>query len=206
MGQDATEWAVAEFSDTPGLEKRLQDRLVRTAVALATRPSGSLPQRFDWNELKGAYRLVHQAAARPEALQEVHRARTRERVGAVSGPVLFVHDSTVLNFSHHAAVREQLGPITDAQTRGFIQHNSLAVDPTSGTLLGLIHQQTFCRELQPEGETRARRYYRANRESRIWLDGVQAVGRMPAGASWVHVGDRAADFFGLMATVRATGG
>jgi hypothetical protein len=180
--------------------------LVQTAAALATRPAGSLPQRFDWKELKGAYRLVHQAAARPDTLQEVHRTRTRERVDAVSGPVLFIHDSTVLDFTRHAAVREQLGPIADAFSRGFIQHNSLAVDPTSGTLLGLIHQQTFCRERQPEGETRAQRYYRVNRESSIWLEGVQAVGRMPNGACWVHVGDRAADFFGLMATVQATGG
>lgn len=205
MGQDATDWAVAEFSGTPGLERRLQDRLVQTAAALAARPSGSLPQRFDWNELKAAYRLVDRAAGRPDDLQVVHRARTRERVAAVAGPVLLIHDSTVLTFTHHAAVRDQLGPVVDAATRGFIQHNSLAVDPTGGALLGLIHQQTFCREPQPDGETRARRYYRADRESRIWLEGVQAVGRMPEGACWVHVGDRAADFFGLMATARATG-
>ena len=204
MGQDVMDWARSEFLGTPGLEKRWQDRLVRTAAALATRPSGSLPQRFDWKELKGAYRLVDRAAARPEAVQEVHRQRTRERVAAVAGPVLMIHDSTVLNFSAHTAVCAQLGLITDAQTRGFIQHNSLAVDPTRGELLGLIHQQTFCREPQPEGETRARRYYRADRESRIWLEGVQAVGRMPDDACWVHVGDRAADFFGLMATALET--
>jgi Transposase Tn5 dimerisation domain len=35
MGQDATAWAVAEFAGTPCLEKRLQDRLVQSAAALA---------------------------------------------------------------------------------------------------------------------------------------------------------------------------
>jgi transposase-like protein/transposase Tn5 family protein len=203
MRQDATAWAVSEFAGAPGLEKRLQDRLVRTAAALAARPSGSLPQRFDWAELKGAYRLVHRAAANPEAVQQVHRARTHQRLRGARGPVLIVHDSTVLSYSHHPVVRDQLGPITDRQGRGFIQHNSLVVDPGRGELLGLIHQQTFCRELHPAGETRGQRYRRPDRESRIWLEGVRAAGRMPAGACWIHVGDRAADFFGLMATARA---
>jgi hypothetical protein len=206
MRQDATAWAVSEFAGAPGLEKRLQGRLVGTAAALAARPSGSLPQRFDWAELKGAYRLVHAAAAHPEGVQQVHRARTRQRLRAVSGPVLIIHDSTVLSYSHHPAVRDQLGPITDDLGRGFIQHNSLVVDPGRGELLGLIHQQTFCRQLHPAGETRAQRYHRADRESRIWIEGVRAAGRMPDGACWVHVGDRAADFFGLMATARADNG
>jgi hypothetical protein len=206
MRQHATDWAVSEFGGAPGLEKRLRGRLVRTAAALAARPSGSLPQRFDWAELKGAYRLVHAAAAHPEAVPHVHRVRTRQRLRAVSGPVLIIHDSTVLSYSHHPAVRDQLGPITDDLGRGFIQHNSLVVDPGRGAVLGLIHQQTFCRQPHPAGETRAQRYHRPDRESRIWTEGVRAAGRPPAGACWAHVDDRAADFFGLMATARAHGG
>ena len=168
MRQDATMWANAEFSGTPGLEKRFQDRLVKTAAALASRPYGSLPQRFDWAELQGTYRLVHAAAARPESLQEVHRSRTRERLAAVRGPVLIIHDSTVLSYTHHPAVRDQLGPITDSAARGFIQHNSLVVDPQRSVLRGLIHQQTFCRPPQPAGETRSQRFHRPDRESRVW--------------------------------------
>ncbi len=78
------------------------------------------------------------------------------------------------------------------------------VDPTGHELRGLVHQQTFCRELHPPGETRGQRYHRTDRESETWLTAVTAVGRMPNDAGWVHVGDRAADFFGLMATTRAT--
>ena len=200
----ARDWAVSEFHGTPGLEKRLQNRLVHTASNLAERPTGSsLPQRFAWDELKAAYRLVDRAAAQPENLQAVHRERTRERMAAAA-TVLVIHDPTVLTYTDHAAVADQLGPITDSDARGFIQHNSLAVDPEGHELLGLIHQQTFCRELKPAGETRAQRYRRAGRESETWLTAVNAVGRMPDGACWVHVGDRAADFFGLMATTRAT--
>lgn len=203
---DATDWAIREFEGTPGLEKRLQRRLVRTAAVLAARPTAaSLPQRFAWGELKAAYRLVDRASARPDDLQAVHRDRTRERMLAADGPVLIIHDPTVLTYTDHAAVAGQLGPITDSDARGFIQHNTLAVDPDGHELLGLIHQRTFGRELHPPGETRGQRYRRADRESETWLTAVEAVGRPPAGACWVHVGDRAADFFGLMATARATG-
>ena len=89
-----------------------------------------------------------------------------------------------------------------ARAWGFIQHNSLAVDPARGELLGLIHQQTFCREPQPDGRRGRPRYYRPDRESRVWVEGVRAAGRAPAGACWAHVGDRAADFFPLFAAAR----
>jgi hypothetical protein len=200
MWQDAAEWAESEFGGAPRLERRLRRRLVQTAAALAARPDGSLPQRFDWAELKGAYRLIHAAAAQPDVVQAVHRQRTRERAAACGGPVLFIHDTTQLDFSSHAAVADQLGPIGagGASARGFIQHNSLAVDPTAAALLGLIHQQTMIRTPRPEGEGRSARYRRAERESEVWVRGIEAVGRPSAGALWVHVGDRGADFYGAL--------
>jgi len=206
MRQEARTWAESEFRGAPGLNARFQARLVHTAAALATRPQGTLPHRFDWAELKGAYRLIH-AVVGPDALQEVHRQRTRERMAAVRTAVLCIHDTTALDFSHHHAVADQLGPIgksTDA-TRGFLQHNSLVVDPTASQVLGLIHQQTFVRAPKPEGETRAARYRRTDRESAVWTRGIAAVGRPDAGQIWVHVGDRGADYFGAMATARTAG-
>ncbi|MBX3401355.1 MAG: IS4 family transposase [Gemmataceae bacterium] len=206
MQHDAGTWAESEFRGTPGLNARFQTRLVQTAAALATRPQGTLPHRFTWAELKGAYRLVH-AVADPDSLQDVHRQRTRERMAAIRTPILLIHDTTQLDFRSHPAVADQLGPIGDGAdgARGFLQHNSLAVDPAGSQLLGLIHQQTFLRTPRPEGETRAARYRRADRESAVWTRGIAAVGRPAAGTAWVHVGDRGADFFGAMATARATG-
>jgi Transposase DNA-binding/Transposase Tn5 dimerisation domain len=206
MGQDAAAWAESEFRGTPGLNARFQSRLVQTAAALATRPQGTLPQRFAWAELKGAYRLVH-ALASADAVQEVHRRQTRARMAAARTPVLIVHDTTQLDFSDHPAVADQLGPIGDGAevARGFLQHNSLAVAPAGSRLLGLIHQQTVLRQPRPAGETRAARYRRPDRESLVWTRGIEAVGRPPVGAEWVHVGDRGADFFGAMATARRCG-
>ena len=207
MWSTPREWAESEFRGVIGLDARLRHRLVEVAEALATRPDGSLPQRFDWAELKGAYRLVHAAAARPDDLQQGHRQRTRERVAHCPGPVLFVHDTTQLDFSSHRAVADQLGPIgTGADAaRGFVQHNSLAVDPTASALLGLIHQQTVIRTPKPEGETRAARYRRVDRESVLWERGIEAVGRPPAEACWVHVGDRGADCYAAIAAAVDSG-
>lgn len=119
--------------------------------------AASRPQRFAWNERKAAYRLVDRASARPDDLQAVHRDRTRERMRAADGPVLVIHDPTVLTYTDYAAVADQLGPITDSDARGFLQHDTPAVDPADHELLGLIHQETFCRRLHPPGETRAQR-------------------------------------------------
>jgi hypothetical protein len=202
--QDAHAWAESEFRGVPRLEKRWQDRLVQTAARLAQRPTGSLPERLGWADLKGAYRLAHDPDATPDVLQAVHRDRTRERMGRPD-PVLIIHDPTQLDFTAHPKVADRLGPTGDGGGRGFIQHNSLAVDPGRGELLGLIHQQTFVREPAPKAETRHARQGRADRESAAWAAGVRACGPMPAGACWVHVGDRAADFFEPMATARANG-
>jgi hypothetical protein len=199
--QEAQAWAEAEFGTVPRLERRWRRRLVDAAATLAHRPSGSLPQHFAWTELKGLYRLVHHVAATPELLQQVHRERTRARMTRPE-PVLIIHDTTQLDFTNHAAVRDQLGPIGDDGGCGFLQHNSLAIDPTGPAVLGLIHQQTFVRAKAPADETRGQRQQRTARESARWAAGLRGVGPAPAGTCWVDICDREGDFFELLATAR----
>jgi hypothetical protein len=199
--QDALAWAQAEFGTVPQLEKRLRDRLVAAAATLAQRPDGSLPQHFDWAELKGLYRLIHQVADTPELLQQVHRERTRERMTRAQ-PVLIIHDTTQLDFTEHAVVRDLLGPVGDNGGCGFHQHNSLAIDPTGPGVLGLIYQQTFVRDPAPADETRMQRQDRAVRESARWAAGIRGVGPAPPGTCWVDIGDRESDFFEPMAVAR----
>jgi len=202
--QDALAWAQAEFGTVPLRDQRSRDRLVNVAATLAQRPDGSLPQHFDWAELKGLYRLIHKAAADPARLQDAHRERTRVRMTRPD-PVLIIHDTTQLDFTDHAAVRDQLGPVGDDGGCGLLQHNSLAIDPTGHAVLGLVFQQTFVRDKAPVTETRMQRQQRARRESGRWAAGVRGVGPAPAGTCWVDVGDREADFFEPMATSRLLG-
>jgi hypothetical protein len=57
------EWAQHEFGLVDLGDVRRGKRLVSTATILTTRPSGSLPRRLDWNELRAFYRLVDQDTA-----------------------------------------------------------------------------------------------------------------------------------------------
>jgi hypothetical protein len=199
--QDALAWAQAEFGTVARLEKRWRDRLVETAATSAQQPDGSLPQHFDWAELKGLYGLVRKVEDQPDLLHQVHRERTRQRM-TTAAPVLIIHDTTQLDFSTHAVVRDLLGPIGDDGGVGFIQHNSLAIDPAGPAVLGLVAQQTFVRDKAPARETRMQRQARADRESARWAAGISAVGPAPAGTCWVHVCDREGDFFEPMAVAR----
>jgi hypothetical protein len=201
---DAAEWAKSEFQVNSRLDARVRRRLVAAATIYASTPvNTSVLQRFHWDELKSLYQLIGVAAKYPDRLQEVHRTQTRQRM-MIKKPVLIIHDQTALVYTTHRAVADQLGPLNDTKTRGFLQHNSLAVDPNTGELLGLIYQQTFCRENKPKGETRCQLYRRKIRESEKWIEGVNAVGVMPHHANWVHMGDRGADFYGLFATIQQT--
>jgi hypothetical protein len=199
--QDARAWAQGEFRETPRLEKRCRSRLITTAAQLAQRPDGTWPQRLTRAQLRGAYRLIHNTDSTPDTIQAGHRQCTRVRMDR-DGVVLIVHDGTEHDFTGHDAVAAQLGTTSNGHCRGFIQHNSLAVDPGRGELLGLIYQQTFARQEAPPNETRTQRQQRVARESAVWAAGIRAVGPMPANRCWVHVGDRGADFFEAMATAR----
>ncbi len=46
---------------------------------------------------------------------------------------------------------------------------------------------------------------RADRESRLWIQGLAAVGPTPANCHWVHVADRSADTFEFLARNAAHG-
>ena len=72
----------------------------------------------------------------------------------------------------------------------------LAVLP-SGETLGLVHQTIWAR--LPKGVTRQ------TRESVVWAETVKTIGPPPAGSLFVSVGDRGADVFEHLESVRDTG-
>jgi hypothetical protein len=207
LWEAAAPWAERNFGAARLGDRRRTRRLVRCAARIADRPHGSLPSKFDWNELRAAYRLVnrpevtHADVLGPHA-QQVHAAMRQHPV------VLTIHDTTELDFTSHRALRGRgpLGPTGPDGTgggRGLLQHNSLAILP-DGRLLGLAHQQVLPRRPAPPGETPAQRRRRP-RESRLWLQGMQALGPAPAGGVWVDVADCGGDLFDAMHTARGLG-
>jgi hypothetical protein len=57
----------------------------------------------------------------------------------------------------------------------------------------LVNQILFRRPQVPKGETKSARQRRATRESRLWVQGSEAVPAAPEGRLWVEVADRGAD-------------
>src|SRR4051794_21822202 len=118
------------------------------------------------------------------------------RAAAARHPiVLMVHDDTILGFSPHRTLKGA-GRVGDDRGTGFLAHSCLAVLP-SGATLGLAHQ-TICAR-PPRGVTPQ------TRESAVWAETVETIGRPPDGTTFVSVGDRGADIFAHLERVREAG-
>lgn len=183
-------------------DRRRTQRLIQSAAKIAAHPEKPFNQIFDWGQLKGFYRLCDQESATVKAIQTPHWEQTRRAMGQ-HPVVLILHDTTELDYTSHAALTGT-GPIGDGRGRGFLQHNSLAVVPTPRRVLGLAYQQVELRQEAPEHETASERR-RRERESKLWIRGIVAVGRPPTGSQWVDVGDRGADLYEAMVACRHQG-
>jgi len=183
-------------------DKRSTERLVYSAAKIAAHPEKPFNQVFDWNELRGFYRLCNKETATLPAIQGPHWHHTRTEM-AKHPLVLLLHDTTELDFTNHTAL-EGTGTIGDGNGRGFLQHNSLAILPEPRHVLGLAFQQWHVRQVAPKNEHTSKRK-RRERESLLWMRGIEATGRPPEGCRWVDVGDRGADIYEAMLAALAQG-
>jgi hypothetical protein len=139
---------------------------------------------------------------RPEvthaAVLESHRQCTLHQMRQAQGVVLVLHDTTELDYSGLRSITD-LGPIGGGHNRGYLCHNSLAFDPQRHEVIGLANQILHRRRPVGRKEGVQAKRERADRESRLWVDGLAAIGPAPAGSCWVHVADRGADTFECLA-------
>jgi len=182
-----THFGKAELGD-----KRRTKRLVAVADALVRHPGGTLPEKLTAaGELDGLYHLMKQPTVTHATILASHFALTQQRIAQRSGATLVIHDITELDFSSRRTLKN-LGQIGNGSHRGYLCHNSLAVDPTTREVLGLTNQILHRRPKVSKSETLAQRRKRANRESLLWLSGVK---NLPASNDLIDVCDRGADSF-----------
>jgi hypothetical protein len=199
---DPGTWAEQTFGSADLGDRRRTRRLVRSAAQIAAQPEKSFTQVFDWNELRGFYRLCDQSEATLAAVMGPHWEQTRQAMGQ-QPLVLILHDTSELDFSSHHKLTG-IGQIGNENGKGFLQHNSLAVLPQPQQVLGLAYQQLKVRQPAPEGESTYQRK-RRRRESDLWLEGFRGSGRPPEGCCWVDVCDRGSDDYEGMRTAREMG-
>src|SRR5262249_20472882 len=169
--------------------------LVRIANQIYRHPGGTLPAKLHEPKVyKAMDRLMNRPETTHAAVLQAHRQYTRQRMGESNGTVLVVHDTTELDYSGLQSIRD-LGPIGGGLNRGFLCHNSLAFDPQRHEVLGLANQILHRRRHVGRKESVRAKRERRDRESRLWVDGVAAVGAPPEHGLWVHVVDRGADTF-----------
>lgn len=201
---EAERWASQQWDLVDLGDARLNRRAVEMGRHMAAAPGASLPQQMKtWPRLKGAYRLLNNAKVSHAVLSQPHWSATRARAAA-ERVVLLVQDVSELDYTHYADTMEGLGPIGDGRGRGLLLHTTLAVVPQPRQVLGIAHQQVFKRKPIPEGTSRRQRP-KAERESRVWGEAVQAVGAPPPGIRWVVVTDRAGDHTDFLLTCRKQG-
>ncbi len=188
-------WAEHHFATVDLGDARRTKRAVKVAAQMTKHPAGSVPQQNDsWGGTKATYRLCDCEDVTFEKISEGHWQRTREEAESHPAPVLFLNDTTQVDFTKHRRAKG-LGPIGDGNGQGFLLHSALGIGTGEvPDVLGVMHQSLYCRKPKRKGETRAQRKAR-KRESQKWPETINAIGAPPEGASWIHVCDREADVF-----------
>jgi hypothetical protein len=194
MVLSASDWAIQQWARVNLGDQRLTRRAVAMGAKIAARPAASLPHQMGApDHLRGAYRLLNNPRVSMPALLIPVCEQTLALARAES-IVLFVEDTTELNFSAHAQTTG-LGPIGGGQGRGLLLHSTLAVIPETRLILGLAHAQVVEREPK-----RDKRKWSHSPEGCVWAVSAQAVGPAQPAHQWVHVSDRGSDIFEYMAT------
>ena len=216
---DPENWATANFGGAVLGHKRKTDRLVAMAVQMTLHGSWTTPlQCRSAAEAKAAYRLLNSDMVTHAAVTAAHRNRVIGEAGVSTNPVLFIHDDTVLDFSHRH-VLDGVGPVGNGKGRGLMAHTCLVSDAETNGVIGMAHQEVWVRPEDPithpanwhamsvldqrKWTKKERRRLARERktasggrtEAQVWEETVSAIGRCPDGQIWVSVGDRGADVY-----------
>lgn len=180
-------------------DRRLEERHRLILQAAIEDPGASFPDMTSTDaELEGTYRFFSNKRVRPELVLAPHAQATADRVQS-SGVVVVAHDTSEISFG--AVSRGDLGLVGQGKSYGFDLHLSLAITADERRApLGVLAIETFNR---PFGSKRLSHGKNKSKEANIthrWLRGVERS-RACAGADAVliHVMDREADDFSLMA-------
>jgi hypothetical protein len=191
-------WAQEQFGACDLGDERRTKRLIEVAAQVAANPSASFPEQAErWGDLKAAYRLFDWKEVTFDAVGQPHWQRTRDRG---PGTYLVIGDTTELDFGIGRQI-PGLGPTGNGGGYGFLLHSGLMVGADSEEIFGLTAQVIHYRKPVPKGENTSQRLKR-ERESELWGKVIDATGKAPAGARFIHVLDRGADNFEVFCHAR----
>lgn len=137
---------MSEFSQIDFGDERLDNRLVEIGIDFVNAPGESIPQMCgSWEKTKAAYRFFDNDNVTNNKIIQSHRQQTNERIRPME-KVLLVSDTTFFTFPHHPG-KEGLGEVgkEEEDIEGVLVHSTIAVEATSGRMLGVYDQQVIIR-------------------------------------------------------------
>lgn len=198
MDAKEKEWHEEELDGVELGDKRLNWRLHDVAGKLAAKPGSPINQASeDWANSKAAYRLFNNKKVTAEKILLPHQNQTQARINR-ENIVLTVQDTTYLNYTDHPS-KKQAGPIGSTKLRGYVMHQTLALNE-KGLPLGVMSQTIWAR---PEEEENLSDWEKTNRpitekESYKWLTAFEKCSQFrPSGSVMVTICDREADIYEL---------
>jgi hypothetical protein len=194
-----------EYSNAALGDRRRSARLLELVSALADDPGASLPTALgEEAALEGAYRFLGNESVSPAAILLPHCEETAQRCRE-RGEVVVAHDTT--DFTFPGEKRRGLGRIRGTQEQGFLSHVALAVSwDDQREPLGVVAHECWVRgACKPEKISARQRQKEPSRESQRWHRGVENAGHFVDPRHAVHVMDREADAYDLMAAMVAAG-
>lgn len=195
-------WAENQFGEAYLADSRRTKRAIKLGEAIASRSGVSLPnQTANWNDLRGAYRLLNEEAVSHKRLCLPHWQTTREKTG--KEVALMIQDTSTLDYTGHKATKG-LGYTGTKESRGLLVHSYLTVIPDENNpeILGLSNQLVWAREEKYRPYEKRSDRSKRRTEAAVWQETLQAIGIMPKEKNWVSVGDRGSDVFEYISTAQ----
>jgi hypothetical protein len=197
--EQSLDWVRKTWNSVKLGDKRRNQRAIKLAEHLLQAPAVSLPQAtLSWSDLKGAYRLLNEEDVTHQALQEKHWAQVFDSARNHPGPVLFIQDGSVLDYSNRKGTAG-LGPIGNHEGEGINLHSCLAVSLGSktSTILGLAYQTVWVRPEKARRGTESRTQRRKRpTEADIWSNWIPVADLgQKENPPRVFIGDRGNDIF-----------
>lgn len=201
------EWIVGEVAAIDFGDKRLNDRVIKTAIVLASKPSATIAEASPSKAVaKGAYRMFSNPRVDEDEILRSHLTESLER--AKKCDVIYaIQDTTSLNFTGHDldAGFGTIGYNSSAGTTGLFVHTTLMISE-SGRPLGLLDQMCYDREPKPKSFRKSqkdatRKKFAKDKESKRWLDALQQTASCQAiRDKVVTLADRECDIYEFVAT------
>lgn len=196
-----------EFEGVELGDSRRNRRAQSIAERIAAQPSMSLPAAMaDRAMLEALYRHLSNEGVSFETLLEPHVLKCARRVDE-AGDVYAVHDTTDCSFRGESR-RTGLGTINE-KDQGFLAHVTMAVAADSSRIpLGVLAVERTVRREQKGSRRAGSRQTRRDptRESLRWGRGVRVASeRVADPRRLIHVADREADIYGLLAELAGDG-